>query len=86
MGHAKQAATRMTCGASRTVDPESVSTDAGDEIAGTRGDDWRGLYRFKTGFGGEIVTLSAGAGAPVQPGRLVCRAPDERGAGRGSDT
>jgi lipid II:glycine glycyltransferase (peptidoglycan interpeptide bridge formation enzyme) len=38
------------------VDPDSVSTAAGDEIAGTRGDDWRGLYRFKTGFGGEIVS------------------------------
>ena len=35
-------------------DPGSVS-DTGDSIAGTRGDDWRGLYRFKTGFGGEIV-------------------------------
>jgi lipid II:glycine glycyltransferase (peptidoglycan interpeptide bridge formation enzyme) len=36
-------------------DPVSVSTD-GDRIAGTQGDDWRGLYRFKTGFGGTIVT------------------------------
>ena len=36
------------------VDPESV-TDTGDSVAGSRGDDWRGLYRFKTGFGGEIV-------------------------------
>jgi lipid II:glycine glycyltransferase (peptidoglycan interpeptide bridge formation enzyme) len=25
-------------------------------VTGTRGEDWRGLYRFKTGFGGEIVT------------------------------
>src|SRR5690606_11606820 len=24
--------------------------------SGTRGDDWRGLHRFKTGFGGEIVS------------------------------
>jgi peptidoglycan pentaglycine glycine transferase (the first glycine) len=37
------------------VDPESV-TDTGDTVASSRGDDWRGLYRFKTGFGGEIVS------------------------------
>jgi peptidoglycan pentaglycine glycine transferase (the first glycine) len=36
-------------------DPQTVS-DSGDSIAGTKGDDWRGLYRFKTGFGGEIVS------------------------------
>ena len=36
-------------------DPSPVS-DSGDSIAGTKGDDWRGLYRFKTGFGGEIVS------------------------------
>src|SRR4051794_11589504 len=35
-------------------DPGSVS-DSGDSIAGTKGNDWRGLFRFKTGFGGEIV-------------------------------
>ena len=28
----------------------------GDRVAPSRGDDWRGLSRFKTGFGGEIVT------------------------------
>ncbi len=37
------------------VDPDNVS-DTGDSIAGTKGDDWRGLYRFKTGFGGDIVS------------------------------
>lgn len=37
-------------------DPESTRADGSDTIAGTKGDDWRGLYRFKTGFGGEIVT------------------------------
>jgi lipid II:glycine glycyltransferase (peptidoglycan interpeptide bridge formation enzyme) len=37
-------------------DPESVKSDDQTMIAGTRGDDWRGLYRFKTGFGGEIVS------------------------------
>jgi lipid II:glycine glycyltransferase (peptidoglycan interpeptide bridge formation enzyme) len=37
------------------VDPESTA-EHGDRIASTKGDDWRGLYRFKTGFGGEIVS------------------------------
>jgi lipid II:glycine glycyltransferase (peptidoglycan interpeptide bridge formation enzyme) len=37
------------------VDPTTM-TDTGTTLAGTKGDDWRGLYRFKTGFGGEIVT------------------------------
>lgn len=37
-------------------DPETVTSDNKSAIAGTKGDDWRGLYRFKTGFGGEIVT------------------------------
>ncbi len=37
-------------------DPETVSSDSKGSIAGTKGDDWRGLYRFKTGFGGEIIT------------------------------
>lgn len=37
-------------------DPETVSSDSKGAIAGTKGDDWRGLYRFKTGFGGEIIT------------------------------
>jgi peptidoglycan pentaglycine glycine transferase (the first glycine) len=27
-----------------------------DHVPATKGDDWRGLYRFKTGFGGSIVT------------------------------
>jgi lipid II:glycine glycyltransferase (peptidoglycan interpeptide bridge formation enzyme) len=36
-------------------DPSSAS-EQGDRIAGTKGEDWRGLYRFKTGFGGDIVT------------------------------
>ncbi|MGC4107537.1 MAG: peptidoglycan bridge formation glycyltransferase FemA/FemB family protein [Thermomicrobiales bacterium] len=38
-------------------DPESMESEDGEgKAAGTKGDDWRGLYRFKTGFGGEIVT------------------------------
>ncbi len=38
-------------------DPESVTSDDKSSIAGTKGDDWRGIFRFKTGFGGSIVTL-----------------------------
>jgi lipid II:glycine glycyltransferase (peptidoglycan interpeptide bridge formation enzyme) len=34
----------------------SPASDEGDRISGTKGDDWRGLYRFKTGFGGDIIT------------------------------
>jgi lipid II:glycine glycyltransferase (peptidoglycan interpeptide bridge formation enzyme) len=37
-------------------DPEMTKDDNSNKIAGTKGEDWRGLYRFKTGFGGEIVT------------------------------
>jgi lipid II:glycine glycyltransferase (peptidoglycan interpeptide bridge formation enzyme) len=37
-------------------DPDSTAHESSSAIAGTRGDDWRGLYRFKTGFGGEIIT------------------------------
>lgn len=37
-------------------DPASVQTDDPGAIAGTKGDDWRGLYRFKTGFGGDIIS------------------------------
>jgi lipid II:glycine glycyltransferase (peptidoglycan interpeptide bridge formation enzyme) len=35
-------------------DPESTGLDGG-RVAGTKGDDWRGLYKFKVGFGGQIV-------------------------------
>ncbi len=37
-------------------DDPSTASEQGDRIAGTKGEDWRGLYRFKTGFGGDIVT------------------------------
>jgi len=37
------------------VDPSSVEVDEGDRVAGTRGEDWRGLYEFKVRFGGQIV-------------------------------
>lgn len=38
------------------VDPESTRSDHQTAIAGTKGEDWRGLFRFKTGFGGDIVS------------------------------
>ncbi len=37
-------------------DPESLRGDDNASLAGTKGDDWRGIYRFKTGFGGDIVS------------------------------
>ena len=37
------------------LDPESTEASQG-RVAGTQGDDWRGLYIFKTRFGGEIVS------------------------------
>jgi lipid II:glycine glycyltransferase (peptidoglycan interpeptide bridge formation enzyme) len=36
-------------------DPISTA-ERGGRVAGTRGDDWRGLYKFKIGFGGEVVS------------------------------
>ena len=36
------------------VTPDSVMGEGG-KVARTKGDDWRGLYRFKTGFGGQII-------------------------------
>lgn len=38
------------------VDPSTTHVDGGDRIAGTSGSDWRGLYEFKTRFGGQIVS------------------------------
>ena len=32
------------------------SDEGAEHVSGSKGDDWRGLYKFKTGFGGEIVT------------------------------
>lgn len=37
-------------------DPSSVRSDDNKAIAGSKGDDWRGIYRFKVGFGGDIVS------------------------------
>lgn len=41
------------------VDPSTTHVDNGDRIAGTSGNDWRGLYEFKTRFGGQIVSYPA---------------------------
>lgn len=41
------------------VDPSTTHVDGGDRIAGTSGSDWRGLYEFKTRFGGQIVAYPA---------------------------
>ncbi len=38
-------------------DPESLRSDDNVRVAGSKGSDWRGLYRFKTGFGGDIITF-----------------------------
>ncbi len=37
-------------------DPETLRSEDNVSVAGSRGSDWRGLYRFKTGFGGDIIT------------------------------
>jgi peptidoglycan pentaglycine glycine transferase (the first glycine) len=36
-------------------DPESTVGESGDRLASSHGGDWRGIYEFKTRFGGEIV-------------------------------
>lgn len=36
-------------------DPESTTSESGDRLATSQGDDRRGLYEFKTRFGGQIV-------------------------------
>jgi lipid II:glycine glycyltransferase (peptidoglycan interpeptide bridge formation enzyme) len=41
------------------LDPSTTHVDGGDRIAGTSGSDWRGLYEFKTRFGGQIVSYPA---------------------------
>jgi lipid II:glycine glycyltransferase (peptidoglycan interpeptide bridge formation enzyme) len=51
----EQGCTRYDLWGIPEADPESTSNAAATAIGGTKGDDWRGLYRFKTGFGGEIV-------------------------------
>ncbi len=39
-------------------DPEPAGAHDG-QLAGSKGEDWRGLFKFKTGFGGEIVCYPA---------------------------
>ena len=36
-------------------DPESSVSESGDRLAASTGNDRRGLYEFKTRFGGQIV-------------------------------
>ena len=50
------------------VDPESVTSEDKSSIAGTKGEDWRGIYRFKTGFGGEIISFPETAERVYIPG------------------
>jgi lipid II:glycine glycyltransferase (peptidoglycan interpeptide bridge formation enzyme) len=38
-------------------DPPTTELDGGNRVAGTRGEDWRGLYEFKVRFGGRIAEL-----------------------------
>ncbi|MDQ3045170.1 MAG: aminoacyltransferase [Chloroflexota bacterium] len=47
-------------GIPQDVPPRSEAD--GPRVAATRGDDWRGLYKFKVGFGGEIINYNP----PVQ--------------------
>jgi peptidoglycan pentaglycine glycine transferase (the first glycine) len=55
------------------VDPETMG-DTHDTVASSRGDDWRGLYRFKTGFGGDIVSYPPVLERRYSPvGSLVAR-------------
>jgi len=49
------------------TDPESTRAEAGDRLATTRGDDWRGLYEFKVRFGGEIVSYPPTLERPYLP-------------------
>jgi lipid II:glycine glycyltransferase (peptidoglycan interpeptide bridge formation enzyme) len=35
--------------------PDSTTSESGDRLASSSGNDWRGLYEFKTRFGGAIV-------------------------------
>jgi lipid II:glycine glycyltransferase (peptidoglycan interpeptide bridge formation enzyme) len=37
-------------------DPPTTKLENGDRIAGTSGNDWRGLYEFKTRFGGQVIS------------------------------
>jgi lipid II:glycine glycyltransferase (peptidoglycan interpeptide bridge formation enzyme) len=37
-------------------DPDSTVSESGDRLASSHGGDWRGIYEFKTRFGGDIVS------------------------------
>jgi len=49
------------------TDPETTRAEAGDRVASTKGDDWRGLYEFKVRFGGEIVSYPPSLERPYLP-------------------
>ena len=49
------------------TDPETTRAEAGDRVASTKGDDWRGLYEFKVRFGGEIVSYPPPLERPYLP-------------------
>ena len=42
-----------------TVDPKTTRLEGANRVAGSRGDDWRGLYEFKIRFGGEVIGYPA---------------------------
>jgi peptidoglycan pentaglycine glycine transferase (the first glycine) len=50
----ERGATRYDLWGIPVEDPESAADKEADRIAGSKGEDWRGLYRFKVGFGGNI--------------------------------
>jgi lipid II:glycine glycyltransferase (peptidoglycan interpeptide bridge formation enzyme) len=52
----EQGCTRYDLWGIPSIDPPSTEVDTGNRVAGTRGDDWRGLYEFKVRFGGQILT------------------------------
>ena len=54
-GHGLGARGATTFGAFPEYDPESSVSDSGDRLAASTGNDRRGLYEFKTRFGGQII-------------------------------
>lgn len=48
-------------------DPRSTKVEHGDRIPGTTGSDWRGLFEFKTRFGGRIVDYPPPVERPYHP-------------------
>lgn len=48
-------------------DPDSTVGESGDRLASSHGGDWRGIYEFKTRFGGEIVRYPRPVERPYHP-------------------